>query len=56
MCIAQVHSTSGAAREAAQKAAAQAEAALQAAKDNSAQTASQVGPWCCTAAILSLYS
>ena len=40
----QVHSTSGAAREAAQSAAAQAEAALQAAKDKAAQAASQVVP------------
>ena len=41
----QVHSTSGAAGEAAQSAAAQAEAALQAAKDKAAQTASQVCPY-----------
>ncbi len=40
----QVHSTSGAAREAAQSAAARAEAALQAAKDKAAQAASQVVP------------
>lgn len=39
---AQVHSTSGAAHEAAQSAAAQAEAALMAAKEKAAQTASQV--------------
>ena len=42
---AQVHSTSGAAREAAQAAAAQAEAALMAAKEKAAQTASQVCPY-----------
>lgn len=42
---AQVHSTCGAAREAAQAAAAQAEAALMAAKEKAAQTASQVCPF-----------
>ena len=42
---AQVHSTSGAAREAAQAAATQAEAALMAAKEKAAQTASQVCPF-----------
>ena len=41
---AQVHSMSGAAREAAQSAAAQAEAALMAAKEKAAQAASQVCP------------
>ena len=42
---AQVHSTSGAAREAALSAAAQAEAALMTAKEKAAQTASEVPPY-----------